>query len=78
MAHLEENLPFRSQPWCKPDLKMCQMVRVVTSVITLLVMGRMSKAINSAKNIDAIRNQIVKDMGMDHIPDVKHVSIFNS
>ena len=57
-------------------------MRLVTSVLsvvttTLLVMGRTSKAVNSAKNIAAIRDQIVKDMGMDHIPDVKHVSIFN-
>ena len=57
--------------------RMC-LVKLVTSVTTLLVMGRTSKAVNSAKNIAAIRNQIVKDMGMDHIPDVKHVSIFNS
>ena len=61
---------------------MC-LVTLVTSVLrivttTLIVMGRTSKAVNSAKNIAAIRDQIVKDMGMDHIPDVKHVSIFNS
>ena len=60
--------------------KMCQMVKLVTSVLrivaTLLMMGRTSMAISSAKSIAAIRNQIVKDMGMDHIPDVKHVSIF--
>ena len=60
---------------------MC-LVRLVTSVLrivtTLIVMGRTSKAVNSAKNIAAIRDQIVKDMGMDHIPDVKHVSIFKS
>ena len=46
------------------------------TLTTLLMMGRTTKAGNSAKNIAAIRNQIVKDMGMDHIPDIKHVSIF--
>ena len=62
--------------------RMCCLLKLVTSVLrivtTLLVVGRTSKAVNSAKNIAAIRDQIVKDMGMDHIPDVKHVSIFNS
>merc|ERR1719341_571148 len=55
------------------------MVKLVTSVLrivaTLLMMGRTSMAISSAKSIAAIRNQIVKDMGMDHIPDVKHANI---
>ena len=59
-------------------IKMC-LVKLVTSVTTILMMSRTSKAsFNSAKNIAAIRDQIVKDMGMDHIPDVKHVSLFNS
>ena len=58
---------------------MCLLVKLVTSVTTILMMSRTSKAsFNSAKNIAAIRDQIVKDMGMDHIPDVKHVSLFNS
>ena len=63
-------------------IKMCTTVKMVTSVLRIvtpiLMMGRTSKAFNSAKNMAAIRDQIVKDMGMDHIPDVKHVSIFNS
>ena len=72
---------FSPNPGAASPSRMC-LVKLVTSVLrivtTLLVMGRTSKAVNSAKNIAAIRDQIVKDMGMDHIPDVKHVSIFNS
>ena len=72
---------FSPNPGAASPSRMC-LVRLVTSVLkivtTLIVMGRTSKAVNSAKNIAAIRDQIVKDMGMDHIPDVKHVSIFKS
>ena len=47
-------------------------LRILT---TFLVMGKSSRAFNSAKNIAAIRTQIVKDMGLDHLPDIRHVSM---
>ena len=48
------------------------LLRILT---TFLVMGKSSRAFNSAKNIAAIRTQIVKDMGLDHLPDIRHVSM---
>ena len=59
------------------ESRMCCLVKLVAGLVrivaTLLAVGRTGKAVNSAKNIAAIRDQIVKDLGMDHIPDVKHV-----
>ena len=48
------------------------LLRILT---TFIVMGKSSRAFNSAKNIAAIRTQIVKDMGLDHLPDIRHVSM---
>ena len=48
------------------------LLRILT---TFFVMGKSSRAFNSAKNIAAIRTQIVKDMGLDHLPCIRHVSM---